>query len=106
MDGSMFLNSWSLGLTLAALVVLLLALIAGRTALLVLRHWDPSSDSDLQIRLENGIWLTSTLVEYGLGFQVLTLVLFVLAADTWNACPAREDSRCVSLWFLDCPAPA
>ncbi len=79
----MFLNSWSLGLTLAALVVLVLALIAGRTALLVLRHWDPSSDSDLQIRLENGVWLTSTLVEYGLGFQVLTLVLFVLAADTF-----------------------
>lgn len=79
----MFLNSWSLGLTLSALIVLLLALFAGRTALLVLRHWDPSSDSDLQIRLENGIWLTSTLVEYGLGFQVLTLVLFVLAADTF-----------------------
>jgi len=79
----MFLNSWSLGLTLAGIIILLLGIFACRTALRVLRHWDPSSDSNLQIRLENEIWLASTLVEYGLGFQILTLVLFVLAADTF-----------------------
>ena len=79
----MFLNSWSLGLTLAGLIVLVLGIFACRTAVRVLRHWDPSSDSNLQIKLENEIWLASTLVEYGLGFQILTLVLFVLAADTF-----------------------
>jgi len=83
MDVSMFLNSWSLGLTLAGLIVLVLGIFAGRTAVRVLRHWNPSSDSNLQIKLENEIWLASTLVEYGLGFQILTLVLFVLAADTF-----------------------
>ena len=79
----MFLNSWSLGLTLAGLIILVLGIFACRTAFRVLRHWDPSSDSNLQIKLENEIWLASTLVEYGLGFQILTLVLFVLAADTF-----------------------
>jgi len=79
----MFLNSWSLGLTLAGLIVLLLGVFACRTAIRVLRHWNPSSDSNLQINLENEIWLASTLVEYGLGFQIITLVLFVLAADTF-----------------------
>ena len=79
----MFLNSWSLGLTLAGLIVLLLGIYACRTAVRILRHWDPSSDSGLQIKLENEIWLASTLVEYGLGFQILTLVLFVLAADSF-----------------------
>jgi len=79
----MFLNSWSLGLTLAGLIVLALGLFAGRTAIRVLRHWNPSSDSNLQIKLENEIWLASTLVEYGLGFQIITLILFVLAADTF-----------------------
>src|SRR5210317_83706 len=79
----MFLNSWSLGLTLAGLIILVLGIFACRTAFRVLRHWDPSSDSNLQISLENEIWLASTLVEYGLGFQILTLVLFVLAADTF-----------------------
>jgi len=79
----MFLNSWSLGLSLAGLIVLILGLFACRTAVRVLRHWDPSSDTNLQINLENEIWLASTLVQYGLGFQILTLVLFVLAADTF-----------------------
>ncbi len=79
----MFLNSWSLGLTLAGLIVLLLGIYACRTAVRILRHWNPSSDSNLQINLENEIWLASTLVEYGLGFQILTLVLFVLAADSF-----------------------
>jgi len=79
----MFLNSWSLGLTLAGLIVLLLGIYACRTAVRILRHWNPSSDSNLQIKLENEIWLASTLVEYGLGFQILTMVLFVLAADSF-----------------------
>jgi hypothetical protein len=79
----MFLNSWSLGLSLAGLIILLLGIFACRTAVRVLRYWDPASDSNLQIKLENEIWLASTLVEYGLGFQILTLVLFVMAADTF-----------------------
>jgi hypothetical protein len=83
MGASMFLNSWSLGLTIAGLIVLALGLFAGRTAIRVLRYWNPASDSNLQIKLENEIWLASTLVEYGLGFQIITLILFVLAADTF-----------------------
>jgi len=79
----MFLNSWSLGLTLAGLIILFLGVFACRTAVRVLRYWDPQSDSNLQIKLENEIWLASTLVEYGLGFQIITVVLFVLAADTF-----------------------
>jgi len=79
----MFLNSWSLGLTLAGLIIFVLGVFACRTAIRVLRHWNPHSDDNLQIKLENEIWLASTLVEYGLGFQILTLVLFVLAADTF-----------------------
>jgi len=79
----MFLNSWSLGLTIAGLIILALGIFAGRTAIRVLRYWNPSSDSNLQIRLENEIWLASTLVEYGLAFQIITLILFVLAADTF-----------------------
>jgi len=77
----MFLNPWSLGLTLCSLVVLALGAVAGRTAVRVLRFWEPGSDSNRQIRLENEIWLSSTLVAYGLGFQIITLILFVLAAD-------------------------
>ena len=77
----MFLNPWSLALSLCSLIVLVLGAVAGRTAVRVLRFWEPGSDSNRQIRLENAIWLSSTLIAYGLGFQIITLILFVLAAD-------------------------
>lgn len=77
----MFLNSWSLGLTLSSLIVLFLGILACKTAVRVLRFWDLASDDNRQIRLENEIWLASTLVEYALVFQIITLILFVLAAD-------------------------
>ena len=90
----MFLNSWSLGLTLAGFIILILGVFACRTAVRVLRLWNPSSDSNLQIKLENEIWLASTLVEYGLGFQILTLVLFILAAD--NFCQVIVGAMCAT----------
>ncbi|MEW6593868.1 MAG: hypothetical protein AB1413_03245 [Thermodesulfobacteriota bacterium] len=77
----MFLNSWSLALTLTSIAALVLGGVACRTAIRVLRHWNQASDSERQIRLEGEIWLSSTLVAYALGFQVVSLVLFVLAAD-------------------------
>jgi hypothetical protein len=79
----MFLNSWSLALSLCSIVVLFLVGMAGRTAVRVLRYWAPDSDSNRQIRLESEIWLSSTLVAYALGVQIITLVLFVLAADSF-----------------------
>ncbi len=80
----MFLNSWSLALSLLSLVVLVLTAIAARTAVKVLRYWDPESDGNRQISLENETWLSSTLVQYAMGFQVLSLLLFVLAADNFS----------------------
>ena len=57
------------------MIVLFLGITACMTAVRVLKDWDPASDSNRQIRLENETWLASTLVEYGLGFQIITLVL-------------------------------
>ncbi|MDW7774122.1 MAG: hypothetical protein SCH71_14645 [Desulfobulbaceae bacterium] len=50
----------------------------------MLLFWDPASDSNRQIKLENEIWLTSTLVEYGLAVQIISLLIFVLAADHFS----------------------
>lgn len=80
----MFLNSWSLALTLCSFIAVTLAGVACVTAIRVIRFWNPDSDSNLQIRLESEIWLSSTLVEYGLGFQIITLFLFVIAADHFS----------------------
>lgn len=80
----MFLNSWSIALLICGVLVLFLLGLAARSAVRVLLFWDPESDSNRQIRLENEIWLTSTLVEYGLGVQILSLAVFVLAADYFS----------------------
>lgn len=77
----MLVNSWSIALCIISLCVLFLVGTAFRTALRVLRHWRPGADTARQIRLENEIWLSSTLVEYGLGFQIVSLLVFVMAAD-------------------------
>lgn len=90
----MFLNSWSLALSLCSLVVLFLGILACRTGIHVLRFWNPASDSNRQIRLESEIWLSSTLVEYGLGVQIITLILFVLAADHY--CDAIVGAMCAT----------
>ena len=77
----MLLNTWSLALNLGALLTLFLLAVACRSAIRVLRHWNPASDEARQIGLESEIWLSSTLVAYALGIQIVSLVLLVLAAD-------------------------
>lgn len=80
----MFLNAWSLALGLLSLLTLFLIGAACTTAVRVIRLWDQDSDSQRQIALESEIWLSSTLVQYGLGFQVISLLLYVLAADHFS----------------------
>jgi hypothetical protein len=80
----MFLNAWSLSLVVCSIVVLFLVVNAVRTGVRVLRYWDPASDSTLQIGLENETWLASTLVEFALAVQGLSLLLFILAADNYS----------------------
>lgn len=90
----MFLNSWSLVLSLSSIIVLLMVFTACRTSVRVLRYWNPASDSNLQISLESETWLASTLVAYALGFQIITLILFVLAAD--NFCQVIAGAMCAT----------
>jgi len=80
----MFLSAWSLSLVFCSIIVLFLGANAVRTGIRVLRFWNPDSDNNLQIRLENETWLASTLVEYAMAVQGLSLLLFVLAADSYS----------------------
>lgn len=81
----MLLNSWSIALSICTIFAVVLGCIAVRTAINVLRFWDVASDSSRQIKLESEIWLSATLMEYGLGFQLLSLLLLVLAADNFSS---------------------
>jgi len=70
-----------LALLLGSALILLLLIVAAATGVVILRHWDLSSSDELQLRLERGTCLVSTLIHYALGFQALSLLLFVYTVD-------------------------
>ncbi len=94
----MFLNSWSIALTVLTICVLLMGGRALITGTRVLRFWDSDSDSSQQIQLENEIWLTSTLVQYAVGFQIFSLFLLVLAAENFST--VIKGAMCATGSFL------
>ncbi|MBE0584367.1 MAG: hypothetical protein IH612_11490, partial [Desulfofustis sp.] len=47
----------------------------------IIRSWDINSGSERQLRLERRTYLVSALMSYALGFQVLSLFLFIYTAD-------------------------
>jgi hypothetical protein len=48
----------------------------------IIRYWDISSGSERQLELERRTYLVSMVMSYVLGFQLLSLFLFVYTADT------------------------
>ncbi len=81
----MMFHGWSIALSVCSLGTLFLGLLAVLCGVRVLMYWDHGSDTPLQIRLESEIWLTSALIQYGLFFQLLSLLLLVIAADTFSS---------------------
>ncbi len=77
----MILESWSIALITCSLVSVVFGAIGAAMALQVVRFWDPGSDSEQQIRLEERVWLAATLVQFGLVVQVISALIFIYAAD-------------------------
>jgi hypothetical protein len=102
----MLLNSWSIALLITSLACLFVIIVATYTAIRILRFWAPGEDSRMQIRLENEIWLSSTLIEYGVFIQIFSLLLLVLAADSFAS--LLSGAMCATGSFLanDHGAPA
>jgi hypothetical protein len=48
----------------------------------IIRYWDIRSGSERQLELERRTYLVSTVMSYALGFQLLSLFLFIFTADT------------------------
>lgn len=80
----MLLNSWSIALIVSSIAALFLAGGTVPTAIRVLRFWDTGADTARQIELENETWLSALLVEYGMVLQLMSLLLLVLAADSYS----------------------
>jgi hypothetical protein len=78
----MIVNPATIGLTAGSALTSAMAVYASATAVRVLRLWDLSSGSETQLALERRTYLISTLLSYGMGFQLLSLFLFVYTADS------------------------
>ncbi len=78
----MILNPSILALFVSSLLISLMTIYATIYGVLILRHWDISSGSELQLVLERRTYLISTIVSYFLVFQLVSLLLFIQTADS------------------------
>jgi hypothetical protein len=74
-----------IALLFASLISLALLLCATPYAVDLVRHWDMSSGSEKQLRLERRTYLLSTLVGFVFATQSLALLLFVFNADRMSS---------------------
>ena len=77
----MILHPGVLALTVGSALTLLLVLCALAVGGGILLGWDYESSSARQLTLERRTCLVSTLVNYGLGFQIASLLLFIYTMD-------------------------
>ncbi|MCU0766014.1 MAG: hypothetical protein MUE39_01385 [Gammaproteobacteria bacterium] len=80
----MLLNPAVLALLAVSAVVTLLMTLAAAFAVRVLRHWDITSGSERQLRLERRTYLIATLVAFCCGAEALSLLLFVYNAEAMH----------------------
>ncbi|MBT1070941.1 hypothetical protein [Pelotalea chapellei] len=78
----MILNPNILALFISSLLISLMTIYAACYGVTILRRWDISSGSELQLVLERRTYLISTIVSYFLAFQLVSLFLFIQTADS------------------------
>lgn len=78
----MILNPSILALFVSSVLISLMTIYAACYGVLILRRWDISSGSELQLALERRTYLISTIVSYFLAFQLVSLFLYIQTADS------------------------
>jgi hypothetical protein len=77
----LILNPAIIALICGSLLLSFFAVYASYHGLRILRKWDLSSGSDLQLSLERKTYLISTILAYLMAFQLFSFFLFVYTAD-------------------------
>lgn len=80
----MLLNPAIMALILVSFVVLLMLLIAAGFAIQLLRHWDITSGSEQQLRLERRTYLISTLLAWAFSAELVSLLLYIYNAESMS----------------------
>ncbi len=70
-----------LALMVSSLLICLMVLYSSFYGIRILRKWDITSGSELQLSLERRTYLISTIVSYFLALQLISLFLFIFTAD-------------------------
>ncbi|HCE67834.1 MAG TPA: hypothetical protein DER40_10040 [Geobacter sp.] len=78
----MILHPSVIALICGSLLTSAIMLYASFFALRIIRRWDLSSGSELQLELEHRTYLISTIMACGMVFQALSLFLFIHTADS------------------------
>jgi hypothetical protein len=78
----MILHPAILALVAGSAVTGFMIIAASWFGLQIIGRWDLSSGSELQLRLEKKTYLISTVMAYALGFQIVSLFLFIHTADS------------------------
>ena len=78
----MILHPNILALTVSSLLICLMLLYSGFYGNRILRKWDITSGSELQLNLERRTYLISTIVSCFLALQLISLFLFIHTADS------------------------
>ena len=78
----MILHPAILALVAGSAVTALATVGAAWFGLQIIRKWDLSSGSELQLGLEKKTYLISTVMAYAFGFQIISLFLFIHTADS------------------------
>lgn len=81
----MLLNPSILALIIVSSVVAGMLLIAGNFSIQVLRGWDISSGSELQLNLERRTYLISTIVAFSFLAELISLLLFIYNAEQMSS---------------------
>ena len=77
----MILHPGILALTVGSLIVLAMLLYAYTIAIKILRNWNINSSTEEQLLLERKTYLVSTMVQYSLAFEIISIFLFIYTAD-------------------------
>jgi hypothetical protein len=77
----MTINPATIALLAGSMLVSALLLYASYYAVRILLRWDLQSGSEAQLALERRTYLVSTILAYALGFEILSLFLFVFTAE-------------------------
>lgn len=74
-----------IALLLSSFLITFLILYSSYFGLQIVRKWDIKSGSELQLNLERRTYLISTILAYVLGFQLISLFLYIYTADNLHS---------------------